>query len=270
MTSSLTELFFIAEPSVLLVLAGIYLTASIFSGLSGFGFSAIGCLSLLVLPPQHGIAMLMGLSLTTQASSIRSLWPELRRHALPLNRHDGVLPYLAGGTIGMPGGLAILSLLGARELTVTLGVLLIGYSGWSLLNAGGKRVDAKEVSRWDSFLVGAAGGIVGGFSAFPGAALVVWNGLRGIGKTQGRALTQPYILWMQVVGISLFVVTRPRLFDASFWEVFALALPMALLGNALGVAIYRRTGDRGYRRITLAALGLTGGGLVLKAMIVVP
>jgi uncharacterized membrane protein YfcA len=267
MPSSLADLTAIAEPGALAALALIYLASSIFSGLSGFGFSAIGCLSLLVLPPQRGIATLMALSLATQVSSLRSLWPQLRHHALPWSRLDGVLPYLAGGTLGMPAGLAILAALGARELSVGLGLLLIAYSAWSLHFSGSARLQGVAPARWRSFLVGAAGGVVGGFSAFPGSALVVWNGLRGAGKEEGRALTQPYILWMQVVGVALFVVTRPRLFDASFWAVLGAALPAALLGNLLGVAIYRKTGDLGYRRITLGALGLSGSGLILKVML---
>lgn len=257
----------VAQPATLSALAFIYATAAVFSGLSGFGFSAIGCLSLLVLPPQLGIAMLMALSLITQASSFSSLWPELRRHALPWGRRDGVVPYLAGGTLGMPAGLAILALLGARELTIALGLLLMGYSAWSLLKPSALRLRDPTPARWRSFLVGAAGGVVGGFSAFPGSALVIWNGLSGIGKEEGRALTQPFILWMQVVGLALVTATRPRLFDGAFWAVFAAALPAALLGNALGVAIYRRTGDVGYRRITFVALGLTGCGLVAKVML---
>ena len=39
------------------------------------------------------------------------------------------------------------------------------------------------------------------------------------------------------------------------------------MGNALGVAIYRKTGDVGYRRITFAALGLSGCGLVFKIIL---
>jgi hypothetical protein len=40
---------------------------------------------------------------------------------------------------------------------------------------------------------------------------------------------------------------------------------VSLLGNRIGIAIYRRTGDVGYRQITLAALGISGAGLLLKA-----
>lgn len=251
-------------PREALALAGIYTAAAVFSGLSGFGFSAIGGLSLIVLPPQLAVAVLMGLSLLTQATSLGSLWRELRVHAGPWTRRDGVLPYLAGGAAGMPVGLHILASHGSHELTVTLGVLLIAYSAWSLLKPAALRLARSEPSLRRSFLVGAAGGVVGGFSAFPGSALVVWNSLSNVGKHEGRALTQPYILWMQALGLALLAATRPQLFSHTFWMVFLAAAPAALAGNLLGIAVYRRTGDVGYRSITLVALGLVGAGLLLK------
>ena len=251
-------------PHVALALAAIYTAAAVFSGLSGFGFSAIGCLSLTVLPPQLGVAVLMGLSLLTQATSFGSLWREMRRHAAPWHRRDGVLPYLAGGTVGMPIGLQILAGVDPRELTVGLGLLLIAYAGWSLLKPATLRLAVHAPSMPRAFLVGAAGGIVGGFSAFPGSAMVVWNSLLSRGKQEGRALTQPYILWMQTVGLALLATLRPELFSHTFWMISLAAAPAVLLGNLLGVAIYRRTGDVGYRSITLVALGIAGLGLLLK------
>jgi uncharacterized membrane protein YfcA len=253
-----------STPSTLLLLSGIYATAAVFSGLSGFGFSAIGCLSLGFLPTQLGIAVLMGLSLVTQASSFSSLRSELRQHAGHWRRPDGVLPYLAGGTVGMPFGLAILADFGGRGLTIALGLLLMAYAAWSLLKPAALQLRNVGPSAGRAFLVGALGGVIGGFSAFPGSVLVVWNGLVGAGKERGRALVQPFVLWMQVVGLLILLATRAQLFGRPFLTLFVAALPAALLGNRLGVAIYRRTGDVGYRRVTFCALGLSGLGLLLK------
>jgi uncharacterized membrane protein YfcA len=216
------------------------------------------------LPPQLGVAVLMGLSLLTQAFSVASLWSEIRLQVSLRNWRAGVAPYLAGGMAGMPVGLTILYAFGPRHLTVSLGLLLLAYSTWSLLKPATLRLKNRAPSAKRSLLVGAVGGIVGGFSAFPGSALVVWNGLVGVSKEEGRALTQSYILWMQFIGLMLLAVARPQLFDRLFWMIFLPALPLALLGNALGIAIYRRTGDVGYRTITLVALGISGLGLLLK------
>ncbi len=153
-------------PSTLATLAVIYATPAVFSGLSGFGFSAIGCLSLVVIPPAVGVPMLMCLSLVTQASSFGTLRRELRRQA-GSSKDGGVLPYLAGGTLGMPVGLGILTFVGARELDVVLGALLVGYSIWSLVKPATLRLHAGSPNPRRAFVVGMMGGIVGGFSASP-------------------------------------------------------------------------------------------------------
>ena len=57
--------------------------------------------------------------------------------------------------------------------------------------------------------MGAAGGIVGGFSAFPGSIPVVYLGLRGLSKTETRNITQPYILTLQLISPSILALTAP-------------------------------------------------------------
>ena len=241
----------------------LYAAAGVFSGLSGFGFAAIGSLSLLVLPASLAVPILMGLSLVTQAASLSSLWAEMRVER-PWRWRGGVMPYLAGGTAGMPFGLWILARTRADVLTAALGALLMAYATWLLVKPAAAALKIRQPSGRYSFLVGAVGGVVGGFSAFPGSAIVVWNGLTGATKQEGRALTQPFILWMQIVGIALMVATRPFLFGQPFWSLFVGAAPVALVGNLLGVGIYRKTGDVGYRQVTLVALGAAGAGLLFK------
>ena len=72
----------------LAALLTIYAVAAVLSGLSGFGFSAIGCLSFAVLWPELAVAMLMGLSLLTQAFGAAALWSDLRRYMTPWRRRD--------------------------------------------------------------------------------------------------------------------------------------------------------------------------------------
>lgn len=251
----------------LLMLGAIYLVAAVLSGLSGFGFSAVGSLSLLVLPPQLGVALLMGLSLIGQLASYRSLRSELCDAGGAAGPwREGVGPYLLGGCLGLPAGLAVLGLVSAATLVMSLGVLLITYSAWALLKPEGLRLRALPLGPWTGLAVGALGGLVGGFSAFPGAVIVVWSGLIGLTKAHTRALTTPFILGMQVVGLLAICLLWPERLGMAFWGLMILNAPLVLLGNRCGVALYRRTSDRGYRQVTLAALGVSGLGLLLKAV----
>jgi uncharacterized protein len=64
------------------------------------------------------------------------------------------------------------------------------------------------VSSWKpAVAVGTAGGIIGGFSAFPGSMPVVYLGLRGVSKAETRSITQPYILALQLISLCVLTFT---------------------------------------------------------------
>jgi hypothetical protein len=251
------------EATRLVVLLGIYAASALFSGLSGFGFSAIGTLTLCLVPPQLGICMLMLLSAFTQVMSLSALRDQVLPH--DASWKGGFLPYVAGGVLGLPLGLWILARAPSQTLVVALGVLLVAYSIYSIFKPNGLVLPSDETGLGSALVVGAIGGLVGGFSAFPGSALVVWNGLKNVPKERGRALSQPFILFMQLIGLSFVAFARPALFDARLLTLLVLALPLAWAGNRLGIQIYRRASQVNYRLITLAALGVSGLSLLLKA-----
>lgn len=255
--------FPVTAPADLIGLVLIYVSAAVMSGLSGFGFAAIGALSLIYLPPTIAISMLMLLSLATQAWSFSRLWGELRSFSQPWHRPDGVLPYCVGGVFGLPVGIEIMTRVDAKGLMLVFGLLLVLYSGYSLLKPA-KPFLGKVASWRSSLLVGACGGVIGGFTAFPGSVLVIWTSLTGASKEQGRALTQPFVFFMQLVGLAVIAGTRPQIFNGQLLTLFAAMVPLALIGSWVGVAIYRKTSQIDYRNICFAALGVSGLGLLLK------
>ena len=262
----LTELAHALAPlgtATILLVAGIYFLSALFSGLSGFGFSAIGALTLCVLSPQFGICMLMLLSLFTQAMSIGSLGGDVRKHNVDWTR--SFLPYAAGGVLGLPAGLWVLARASAHLLVMTLGALLTAYALYSIFKPKSLALVGADTSLGEAVAIGAMGGFIGGFSAFPGSALVVWNGLRKVSKERGRALTQPFILVMQCAALAIVAIARPSIFDAKLLALLLATLPLAWAGNWLGIEIYKRTSDINYRLITLVALGVARLSLVLKA-----
>lgn len=245
---------------LLLVVLG---TAGLVSGLSGFGFSAVGAAILVLLPPAKGVPLLMALSTANQLLSLRQLKDELARPSQWWP--DGPGPYLLGGLLGLPFGLWLLSHLASGVLIALFGALLFAYAAFSWFRPahwraapGGWRTRA---------LVGAAGGVIGGFTAFPGAAVVVWLNLVGAQKAVARATTQPFILGMQVVGLALLAATRPEAFGPEFLRLFGLCLPVVLPCTLAGVALYRRLSDRNFRHVTLTLLAVSGIGLLGKGLV---
>ena len=110
------------------------------------------------------------------------------------------------------------------------------------------------------------GGVIGGFTAFPGAAVVVWTGLHRMSKHEARSIVQPYILVLQVISLALLAIQHPQTFNPAFWTLAAVTVPVVLPGILLGVRLYKSLSDINFRRIAFMMLGVSGFGLLMKAV----
>ncbi|MEA3135260.1 MAG: uncharacterized protein QOG17_3106 [Gammaproteobacteria bacterium] len=250
------------SPGILLVLMSILGASAIMSGLSGFGFSAIGALCLCLLPPKLGVPLLMTLSAANQLMSLGQLKADMG----PIGEWwpDGPAPYLLGGLVGVPIGLAILHSLPTSTLMAIFGGFLIIYAAYSILKPQTMHVPFKG-SWFAASLVGMVGGVIGGFTAFPGAAVVVWSGLRRLPKSESRAIVQPYILGLQLVSIAVLAVQHPETFGRTYWTLLVITIPIVLPCTLLGVNLYKSLSDINFRRVTFALLATSGLGLLVKA-----
>jgi uncharacterized protein len=250
------------SPAASAALACILAVSALTSGLSGFGFSAIGALCLWLLPPKLGVPLLMSLSTANQLMSLRQLQADLR----PLREWwpGGPGPYLLGGLVGVPVGLAILHSLPTSTFMAVFGAFLVLYAGYSMLKPESVRV--QPTNSWlAASVVGFTGGVIGGFTAFPGAAVVVWSGLRRLPKAESRAVVQPYILCLQLVSLSMLAIQHPETFGQTYWRLLIISIPVVLPCTLLGVHLYRSLSDINFRRVTFMLLGASGFGLLLKA-----
>ncbi|MDB5476368.1 MAG: hypothetical protein JWP49_1879 [Phenylobacterium sp.] len=250
------------SPVTIGLLVVILAASALMSGLSGFGFSAIGALCLILLPPQLGVPLLMTLSAANQLMSLRQLKADMK----PISEWwpSGPAPYLLGGLVGVPVGLAVLKSLPTASLMAVFGGFLVLYAAYSLLKP--RAAHAQVTDSWvASSLVGVAGGVIGGFTAFPGAPVVVWSGLRHLPKRESRAIVQPYIFGLQVLAIALLALQRPETFGRTYWWLVAITIPVVLPCTLLGVRLYRQLSDVNFRRLTFILLGVSGLGLLIKA-----
>jgi len=251
------------SPVTIILLVVILALSALMSGLSGFGFSAVGALCLTLLPPQLGVPLLMTLSAANQMMSLRQLKADMK----PVTEWwpNGPAPYLLGGLVGVPLGLLILKDLPTTTLMAVFGGFLVLYAAYSLLKPA--PTEARVGDSWlASSLVGAAGGVIGGFTAFPGAPVVVWSGLRRLPKHESRAIVQPYIFGLQILAIVLLALQRPQTFGPTYWWLVAITVPVVLPCTLLGVRLYRSLSDINFRRVTFLLLGVSGVGLLLKAV----
>jgi uncharacterized membrane protein YfcA len=245
-----------------LVTVGVIVFLSgVMSGLSGFGFSAVGSVSLLILSPILQVPLFQALSTGNQLLSVEQLRKDMPRSLKDLWRGPG--PCMVGGAAGAPIGIWLLAHLPAARLMMVFGFLLSAYAIYSLL-----KPSSLKLRGLDSPTVGAAvgflGGVIGGFTAFPGAAVVVWTGLQGLSKERHRAIVQPYIVMSQVYSLVLVAALHPNYLTHQFWVLLGLAAPAVIPGTLTGVALYRRLSDVNFKRISYILLGLCGLSLLAK------
>ncbi len=180
-------------------------------GISGFAFSSIGNLSQLLLPPVTAVPMLQGLSIFNQLTSITKLrkdMPKKLRDWFP----NGPGPAILGGLVGVQAGVWILNNLPGPILTLIIGSLVCLYSFYLTFKPKGLTIH-RFSGPSAGVAVGAVGGAIGGFTAFPGLAVVMWTGLRDITKAQTRAIVQPFIVFLQLAALITNAVQNPGRFD---------------------------------------------------------
>ena len=242
-------------------LEAIVFISGVMSGLSGFGFSAIGSASLLLLAPILQVPLFQALSTGNQLLSVGQL-----REDMPKSLRDlwaGPGPCMLGGVAGVPIGIWLLSHLPAARLMALFGTLLFLYSAYSLFRSASFKLRGFSGPVCGA-VVGFLGGVVGGFTAFPGAAVVVWTGLRGLPKAKHRAIVQPYIIMSQIYALGLVAWLHPSYLNGRFWLLVTLSLPAVVPGTLSGLAIYRRTSDLNFKRLSHLLLGIAGISLLAK------
>jgi uncharacterized membrane protein YfcA len=235
--------------------------SGVMSGLSGFGFSAIGAVSLLFLSPMLQVPLFQALSTGNQMLSVGQL-----RKDMPKTRKEmwaGPGPYMLGGAAGVPIGIWLLTHLPATYLMAIFGMLLTVYAAYSIWKPAHTVLRGFDAPIY-GVVVGFMGGVMGGFTAFPGAAVVVWSGLRGLSKERHRSIVQPYILLSQIYSLALVALWHSSYLDTRYFTLLILTLPVVVPGTLTGLALYRRTSDINFKRVTYLLLGASGLSLLAK------
>jgi uncharacterized membrane protein YfcA len=234
-----------------IVMASIAL-ASLLSSIAGFAFSAI-CGAMLFHLSDDPVQVVQIMVMCSIANQIAMTWA---------GRRDIVwrelAVYLAGGMLGLSGGVWLLLHADHARYIPALGLFLLAYGLYMFLRE--PMVIRRQHAALD-FLTGLLGGITGGAAGFPGAFVTIWCSMKGWDKTRQRAVFQPFILIMQVFALLLIsLLRRQGAGGAGFDTNDLLFIPASLLGTSIGLALYRRLSDGQFARavnILLIASGLS-------------
>lgn len=224
-------------------------------GLSGFGF---GLTAMAVwawaLEPRLAAVLAVAGALAGQVLAALTV-----RRGFDLKRLG---PFVAGGLLGLPLGLALLPRLDVPLFRALLGALLVTWCPLMLLaprlprlTRGGRLGDAAA---------GLAGGVMGGLGGFTGAIPTLWCTLRGFDKDAQRAVIQNFNLAMLSVTFAAYLwqgIVVPAMLPA-----LALVLPAMLVPALIGMRIYIGISELAFRRIVLLLLTASGVALLAAAV----
>ena len=204
-----------------------------------------------MLAPPQVTTLIVAFGLVVQGWAVWKLRAAIRPRRL--------LPFLVGGAIGVPLGVALLHWLSAGQLRVGTGVLLIAYALYGLLRPTLPQFKASGAAADTG--IGVANGILGGATGFAGIVVTIWAGLRGWPKDEQRAVFQP-------TGVATFVMIALWLGGAGMVAgntlmLFVIGLPAVLAGTWAGFKLYDRLDETGFRKLVLAMLLVSGASLVV-------
>jgi uncharacterized membrane protein YfcA len=172
-----------------------------------------------------------------------------------------LLPFLAGGLVGIPLGVGLLPRLDVDLFRLVLGGLLALICPVMLMShqlprlGGGRMGDA---------LAGLGGGLLSGIGGFSGAIPTLWCTLRGLPKDSQRAVIQNFNLAMLAVTFATYVGTG--VVTVAMLPLFGIVLAVMLVPVLLGARLYIGISEPTFRRIVLGLLTLSGFAMLGAAL----
>jgi uncharacterized membrane protein YfcA len=224
------------------------------SGLAGF---AMGIIVLGVwlhfLPPVLCALLVPAFGLVTQGYGVWKL-----RHAFSWRR---MAPFAAGSLVGVPLGTALLTRSDPDQLRLGIGLFVILYSAYGLARP------ALRVPRSNppaDVGVGLANGVLAGLTGLVGIVIAIWCQLRGWSKDVQRTVFQPVMVMTSLASVASLGAAGQASIEA-LW-LFLLGVPFTFAGTWLGLRLYGRVSESGFRLVVLALLLLSGLSLVVSRL----
>lgn len=241
--------------SIFVVVAFGAVLAGFVQGLSGFGFGLTAVsIWAWVLEPRLVAALAVFGSLAGQILAAVSVRRSVDWRVL--------LPFVAGGVLGVPFGVWLLPRLDVEAFRLLLGILLVLWCPLMLfsdriprIRRGGAAADG---------LVGLAGGVMGGIGGFSGVLPTLWCTLRGFAKDAQRGVIQNFNLALLLVTMGTYLAAG--LITAPMLPYFAVVAPALLVPTLIGTRVYHRISERRFRQVVLGLLTLSGLAMVLSSL----
>ena len=233
--------------------AAVLFLATIIRSAFGFGEALVAVpLLALVIPVEVAAPVAVLVSVTVALIVVVQDWRSIHvRSAVWL-----VLPTL----LGIPFGLMLLRTVPELVVKALLAVVIIAFSGWSLIPRVPLKLEGDRLAPLFGFLAG----ILGGAYGMNGPPLAIYGSLRQWQPANFRATLQGYFLPASLAGMAGYWIAG--LWTPAVNRFYLLALPGVLLGIFLGRVANRRMHARHFVLYVHAGLIVIGAILLVQAL----
>jgi uncharacterized membrane protein YfcA len=240
---------------LLLIVAAGAAAAGFVQGLSGFAFGlvAMAIWAWALDPILAGPLVVFG-SLVGQSIATRAMWSSLNPWR--------ALPFIVGGVLGAPLGVALLHTIDPVAFRASVGVLLLVWCPVMVFARDLPRV--RWGGKWMDGVVGWIGGIMGGLGGLTGPAPILWAALRGGDRHAQRGTFQVYNICMQSLIMAMYIVAGTV--PLRSWPLFIIIVPAMLVPSLVGYRLYHRVSDVTFRRVVMGLLTVSGAVLILTSL----
>lgn len=242
---------------VVALLAGA-IAGGFINGLAGFGTALFAlAIWLQIMPAKQAVPIVVVMSVISGLQGVWVVRNDIRRNPARLAR------FLWPAVIGVPIGVALLYVMSATILKLTIAAFLIVYGGFFTFRRALPRFD-KPTPVWDG-VVGFLGGVLGGAASLSGALPTMWCAMRPWSKGETRAVLQPYNV--SVLALAILSFAWQGLYTRETLLLIAMALPGTLIGAQTGIALFHRLEDNEFRRLLIGIMFASGVLLALRELI---
>jgi uncharacterized membrane protein YfcA len=236
------------------VVAIIFL-ATLIRSTFGFGEALVAVpLLALRLPVAVAAPLAVAMSVLVAADIVAQDWRNIHL------RSAGWL--IISALLGIPLGLLMLTHMDDRVIRIILGLLIIGFSAYSLIAA--QRLHLKHDHMTLLLAAGFVSGILGGAYGMNGPPLAIYGALRRWSPQHFRATLQAYFLPVSLAGLIGFGATG--LLNRQVANDFVLCVPAAVVAILLGRFLNHRLRGQRFFHFIYVGLIATGGVLLVQAI----
>lgn len=231
--------------------ACIVLAASFVMGLAGFGIGLVGLAFLpFVMSPATAVVMLTLYALVIAVA----IFVPLRRDFRP----RGMLDLVVGTVVGTPFGVWVLATFPASALNRLIGLVLVGVVLLEWRNLYPERLSGR---RW-GLGAGLLAGLIGGAVGTPGPPVILYATTQGWSPRTMKANLQAFFAVNQAV--ILVGYWWASLLTVEVWRFTAAFAVPAAVGLVVGVSLFNRVDQVGFRRIIFGLLFVSGLVLLVR------